>query len=248
MLVSIITPTYNAANYIRDTIFSVQLQTHRNWEMIIVDDCSTDDTQSIVAEIAKNDNRVRLISLANNGGSAVARNKGLDCSTGDFLAFLDADDLWLPEKLQKQLDFMKLTNSVFCFTAYELIDTKGNLLDKVIDTHGPPSVDYMDMLKKRATLGCSTVMLDWNQLSKYRMPLIRTGQDYGLWLRILKGGNNAYCLQEILTQYRIVPGSISRNKFKKSLRQWQIYREIENLPFLQSFWFFLHYAFRAITR
>jgi glycosyltransferase involved in cell wall biosynthesis len=247
MLISIITPTYNSEYYIRETIRSVQQQTFADWEMLVVDDCSSDSTLSIIKELASHDARIRILPLAKNSGAAIARNTALDAAIGTHIAFLDADDLWLPEKLEKQIAFMG-NNVAMSFTAYQVIDKEGVPTNKTIDLDGMQCVNYRDMLQKKATLGCSTVMLNRNKLSMYRMPIIRTGQDYALWLRILKDGHNAYCLPEILTQYRIVPGSISRNKVKKALRQWQIYREFENIGLLPSAWFFMNYAYRAISR
>jgi teichuronic acid biosynthesis glycosyltransferase TuaG len=248
MKVTIITPTYNAERFIEETIHSVQSQTYRNWELLVIDDCSNDNTRLLVSKISAQDNRVHLISLAKNEGAANARNKGLENVSGEYVAFLDADDIWLPKKLEEQVNFMRSNHHCFTYTSYEIIDANGNPTGKIIDANGPTSVNYFDMLKKRATIGCSTVMIDWNKLSEYRMPSIRTGQDYALWLKILKAGNFAFCLHDTLTHYRIVPGSISRNKFKKALRQWEIYRKIEKISFYKSFWYFLNYAFRALTR
>lgn len=245
--VSIITPTFNSERFIRETIKSVQRQTVTDWEMLIVDDCSTDNTLSVINEFSASDPRIKVISLSTNSGAAVARNTAISVATGSYIAFLDADDLWLPTKLEKQLCFM--TDGIdMSYTAYEIINHNGDPIGKVIDGHGPHMVRYSDMLRKRATVGCSTVMLNRENLSKFRMPLLRTGQDYGLWLQILKDGHNAYRLGDVLTQYRIVPGSISRNKFKKARRQWQIYRSLEECSLLPSCWYFLHYAFRAVFR
>lgn len=248
MKISIVTPTYNSEQYIRQTIESVKAQTFQDWEMLVVDDCSCDNTCKIVEDFARDDIRIKLLPLSVNSGAAVARNKGLDAAAGEYVAFLDADDLWFPNKLTNQLQFMINNKAVISYTAYAIVNAVGSATGTSVDLHGPKSVCYRGMLKKSATMGCSTIMLHWQTLSEVRMPLIRTGQDYGLWLRILKDGYKAFCLQEVLTQYRIVPGSISRNKVKKALRQWHIYRKIERLPMLKSSWFFLHYAYRAVTR
>ncbi|EPV2478062.1 hypothetical protein ACV274_001469 [Enterobacter ludwigii] len=144
---------------------------------------------------------------------------------------------------------MKDYNLDFSFTAYEMIDEKGIEFGKIVDLQGDNrSFDYYDMLRKKATLGCSTVMLKKSAFSDCNMPLIRTGQDYALWLKLLKQGKRAYLLNKVLTQYRILPDSISRNKFKKCKRQWQIYRDFENLNIYQSSVSFVHYAWRAIFR
>lgn len=248
MLVSIVTPTFNDEKYILTSIHSVQSQSYENWELIVIDDGSHDNTRNIVSGLALNDKRIKLFSLKENGGSAVARNVGLELARGEYLAFLDADDVWFEDKLEKQIAFMVCKDALFSYTAYEIMNENGERSGKFIDFQGIDRVGYVDMLKKKATLGCSTVMLNWNKLSKFRMPLIRTGQDYALWLSILKEGHVAFCLRDVLTMYRIVPGSISRNKFKKALRQWEIYRKIERIPTIKSFWFFLNYAYRAISR
>ena len=247
-LISIIVPVYNYFPCFIETLNSVKKQTYTNWEIIFVDDCSTDESGKKLDEILVKDRRINVVHLSENSGAAIARNKGLDLVKGDFVAFLDADDEWYPEKLEKQLSFMLENNYYFSFTAYEIITSSGELTNKLVDHISTISVGYKDMLKKRATMGCSTVMLDWRELCQYRMPLIRTGQDYGLWLNILRDGYKAHCLNEVLTKYRIVPGSISRNKIKKAIRQWKIYREIEGIPFFESFWYFLNYAYRAVTR
>ncbi len=247
-LVSVIMPAFNSSKYIRETVESVLGQTWRNIELLVVDDASSDSTVDIVREIAASDPRVRLFAQSKNSGAAVARNIALQEATGRFIAFLDADDLWRKDKLARQVRFMSDSEAAFSFTAYDLIDAEGCSLGKVIDNHPLGQVGYRDMLKKKATLGCSTVMLDSTKVGRIQMPLIRTGQDYGLWLSLLRRGVCARHLNDVLTSYRIVPGSISRNKFKKAKRQWEIYRNIEGLGVTDSVWCFVHYAWRAVSR
>ncbi|ALX94358.1 glycosyl transferase family 2 [Serratia fonticola] len=248
MKVSIITPSYNSERFILETYNSLLEQTHTNWEWLVTDDCSSDNTYKIVNEIAKKDERVKLASNLVNSGAAIARNKSLSRASGDFIAFLDSDDKWLPTKLAKQIEFMNDKNIDFCFTAYTLVDVHGLLKNEDVDVKSPKSVCYSDMLKKKATIGCSTVMLRRLAFKYIEMPDIRTGQDYVLWISLLKTGAKAFKLQEVLTMYRIVPGSISRNKFKKALRQWEIYRKIERVSFIRSIWYFTHYGYRAVIR
>ncbi|WP_165312513.1 glycosyltransferase family 2 protein [Vibrio ziniensis] len=245
-LVSIITPTYNCKNVIRETYNSILLQEYINYEWIVTDDCSSDDTISFLKSIS--DRRVKILNNEKNSGAAVSRNKSLEASSGDFIAFIDSDDIWFPDKLSKQVEFMELNNIDFSFTAYELIDENGIPLQRRVDTHLSQPVTYEDMLRKKATLGCSTVMLRRSAFDDISMPLIRTGQDYGLWLKLLKTGVEAYPLPEVLTQYRILPNSISRNKFRKAKRQWEIYRKIEKLSLLKSLECFCFYAWRAFFR
>lgn len=246
--VSIITPTYNSAETIADTADSIINQSHSNWEWLITDDCSTDDTYKKLLELSSQDSRIKVFRNTVNSGAATSRNNSLSHISGDFIAFIDSDDIWLPNKLNKQLNFMQSHNLNFSFTAYELIDAENILLNKSVDIHAVKQVNYEDMLKKKVTLGCSTVMLRSKSFPDISMPLLRTGQDYALWLSLLKQESYAYKLNEVLTQYRILPNSISRNKVKKAKRQWQIYREIEKLSFIKSMYCFSFYAYRAIFR
>lgn len=247
-LISIITATYNSSNQIIETYQSIKKQSLQDWEWLITDDCSSDDTYQLLLELSKKDSRVKVFQNAVNSGAAVSRNNSLGYSKGGFVAFIDSDDIWLSGKLEKQLRFMEEKGVDFSFTAYELINEKSERLGQRVDTHLKSFVTYEDMLKKKATLGCSTVMLRRSAFDDILMPLLRTGQDYATWLKLLKVGKNAYPLTEVLTQYRILPNSISRNKVKKAKRQWQIYREIEKLPLLKAVECFFLYAWRAVFR
>jgi glycosyltransferase involved in cell wall biosynthesis len=246
-LVSIVTPSFNSSKYIEQTIQSVLSQTYENWELIVVDDYSTDNSVEVIKTFTVNNNKIKLVELQSNRGAAEARNTAIGMAKGEFIAFLDSDDIWKPSKLDQQLGFMgnKLD---FSFTAYELIDEFGKKLDQQVDNNQVGSFDYQDMLKKKATLGCSTVIIRRSSFSDISMPLLRTGQDYALWLKLLKTGKNAYVFNKIMGQYRILPNSISRNKLKKALRQWQIYRQVERLSVAKALICFCFYAWRAIFR
>lgn len=246
-LVSIVTPSYNSSKYIKQTIQSVLSQTYENWELIVVDDCSTDNSVEIIKEFAVNNSKIRLLEFQINKGAAEARNAAITMAKGEFIAFLDSDDIWKPFKLEQQINFMG-NELDFTFTAYELIDEFGSKLNQQVDINQVGSFDYEDMLKKKATLGCSTVIVRSSGFSDISMPPLRTGQDYALWLKLLKTGKKAYVLSEILGQYRILSNSISRNKFKKALRQWQIYRQVEELPVLKAAICFYFYAWRSVFR
>ncbi|MGY9288736.1 glycosyltransferase family 2 protein [Citrobacter braakii] len=247
-LVSIITPAFNCEDTIEETYESLANQTYENWEWLVTEDVSTDITLSILENLANSDKRIKVFRNHSNQGAAVSRNNSIDKAEGEYLAFIDSDDLWHNKKLEYQVEFMNSQKIDFSFTAYDLIDAHGKSLNRTVDSRQKLSVDYIDMLKKKATMGCSTVMLRVSGFNSIQMPLIRTGQDYGLWLNLLKQGKNAYPLSRVLTSYRITPNSISRNKVKKAKRQWQIYREIEMLPFSKSAYFFCFYAFRAVFR
>jgi teichuronic acid biosynthesis glycosyltransferase TuaG len=214
---------------------------------LITDDCSDSDTKELLEKLEASDSRIKVFYSAKNCGAAVARNNSILNAHGEFLAFIDSDDLWLPQKLEKQLAFM-VAGINFSFTAYEVVDQNNASLGKQVDADQSGSFSYQDMLKKKATLGCSTVMLRRSAFSDISMPLLRTGQDYALWLKLLKTGNQAYVLAESLTRYRIMPNSISRNKVKKAKRQWQIYRQVEVLPLWLSIYCFSLYAWRAVFR
>lgn len=245
--VSIITPSFNSEAWIEKTYDSIKSQTFSNWEWLITDDCSDDGTWFLIKELSTKDQRIKVFKNNHNSGAAVSRNNSLSHAKGEYIAFIDSDDLWLPTKLEEQVRFMS-NNVDFSFTAYELIDENDNRLKKSVDSSHSGEFTYKDMLRKRATMGCSTVMLRRNAFFDISMPLIRTGQDYALWLKLLKSGKNAYLLNSVLTQYRILPNSISRNKVKKSMRQWEIYRKLERLGLMDSLINFSFYAFRAVFR
>ncbi|MGN8646375.1 glycosyltransferase family 2 protein [Gracilibacillus sp. HCP3S3_G5_1] len=244
-LVSVITPTYNSETYIRETIESVQKQTYPNWEMVIVDDGSTDQTTSIIEAYQKEDDRIRLICLEKNQGAAVARNTAIEHAQGRYIAFLDSDDQWLPEKLERQLAFMKEHDYAFTYTGYHRVQTDGDGKIKKKEVHMPAEATYKQLLKS-CVIGCLTVMLDREQITDIRMSSIRSRQDYALWLNLTRRGYTAYALQEALALYRVRSNSISSNKVKMAKQNWIVYRQIEKLSFLKSMWYFGHYAFLKV--
>ncbi|MHA1074052.1 glycosyltransferase family 2 protein [Enterobacter ludwigii] len=246
-LVSIITATFNSEKFIIDTFRSIQAQTYENWEWIITDDCSTDRTMEILHELQKSEPRIKIYKNKENYGAAVSRNNSLKYRKGDYIAFIDSDDIWYPDKLKRQLDFMG-EDIDFSFTSFEMVDEAGLPYNRIIDHKPLTPLSYKDMLKKNATLGCSTVILRASAFNEIKMPLIRTGQDYATWLSLLKTNKKAYLFPEVLTKYRIVKGSISRNKIKKALRQWEIYRRVEGINIITSSYYFIHYAFKATFR
>jgi glycosyltransferase involved in cell wall biosynthesis len=243
-LVSIITPLYNSEKTISDTIDSVINQTYYNWEMIIVDDCSTDNSVDIVKSYIRDDLRIKLIQLTENSGPAVARNVGLENSLGRFIAFLDSDDLWFPQKLDKQISFMLNNDYVFTFSAYE----RFRFIDDSLKTiNVKNSVSYQDLLKTNH-IGCLTAMYDAHKIGKHFFPVTGKHEDYACWLSILKKDVIAYGLNEVLAKYRISSNSFSSNKLLVAKHQWNIYRQSENLSLLRSLYYFLHYTINGFIK
>lgn len=242
-LVSVITPAYNAEKFIGDAIESVLAQTYAHWEMIIVDDCSTDETAKVVEQYS--DKRIRFIQLKTNSGPAIARNTSIQNAKGRYIAFLDSDDMWQPEKLEKQLAFMRRHDIAFSYTAYENMGEDGKSLGTVVPVL--EKANY-DKLLKENVIGCLTVMLDLLKVGPVEMVNIRTRQDYVLWLDICKRGFLAYGLKEVLAKYRVVENSISSNKLKMARQNWKVYREIENLNLIKSVWYFTHYMYYKVKK
>lgn len=230
-LISIITPTYNCGKFIEETIKSVIAQSYNNWEMIIVDDCSTDNTKEIVEKYSNTDSRIKYYLLDENSGAAVTRTKAMELANGNYIAFLDSDDLWVKDKLKLQLDFMKKNNYAFTCTAYEQIDEIGNSLNKVIKTK--LKTDYNGILLS-CPVGNSTVMYNVDKLGKFIVPNIRKRNDDALWLQILKKEKYIYGMPDILMKYRIRSNSISSNKLELVKYHWKLYREIEKLSVIRS--------------
>ena len=245
--VSIITPVWNSEKYIEKTIKSVQNQTYSNWEMLIVDDCSTDKTVEIVQKLSQEDERIKIFKQVTNSGAAKARNYSLRKATGRYIAYLDADDIWKPDKLEKQIAFMNRFNYGFSCTSYEVINDKGESLHKEI--HMLPEVDYVGFLTNNLlqTVG---IMADTDIIDKKYliMPDIRRRQDAATWLRILKSGYKCYGLDEILAEYRRTENSLSSNKFKAAKGVWGLYRNIEKLSLPFSCYCFIRYAVLAVWK
>ena len=245
--VSIITPSFNSEKYIGKTIESVQKQTYQNWEMIIVDDCSSDRTCNIVEEFSKIDPRVKLIRQTKNKGAGKARTYALEKSIGRFIAYLDADDIWKPDKLEKQVDFMKKHNYGFSCSSYEVINDNGISLNKYV--YMLPQVDYIGFLTNNLlqTVG---IMVDTNIVEKKYlvMPDIRRRQDAATWLQILKAGYKCYGMKEVLAEYRRTENSLSSNKIKAVKGIWYLYRKIERLPLHFSCYCFIRYAVLAVWK
>lgn len=244
-LVSIIMPTYNCGKFIAETMDSVINQSYKNWEMIIVDDCSTDNTKEVVEEYIKKDSRIKYHILEKNSGAAVSRTKAMELAKGKYIAFLDSDDLWTKDKLEKQIKFMEENNYNFTCTDYEQIDEKGNSLNKIIKTK--TKTNYNGVLLT-CPVGNSTVMYNVEALGKFVVPNIRKRNDDALWLQILKKEEYIYGMKEVLMKYRIRENSISSNKLQLVKYHWILYRDIEKLSVPRSIFHIGYWGFLKIFR
>lgn len=245
-LVSIVIPVYNCEKFIDETIESVKKQTYTNWELILVDDCSTDNSVIKIEEKAKEDSRIRVIRQPNNQGAAKARNLGVENASGGYLCYLDSDDLWIPEKLEREMAFIKEKDAAFIFSGYEFADENGVGLGKIVRV--PESITYKEALGN-TTIFTSTVMMDLSKLSKETcmMPLIES-EDTATWWKILKLIDKGYGLDENLVKYRRSGKTLSSNKFVAMRRIWNLYRKQEKLNLIYSCYNFILWAFRAVFR
>lgn len=246
-LVSIIVPVYNSEEYLAQTIESVQQQTYPHWELLLVDDCSIDASTAMIANYAAHDSRIRYIRLTENSGAAIARNTGLEAAKGRYIAYLDADDLWFPQKLERQLAFLNLNNVGFSCCAYEKIDQDGTSLHK--NVWMPKTMNYHQLLKNTIiqTVG---VIVDTKLVNPALlvMPNVRRGQDFATWLQILRSGILFHGQPEVLASYRRVATSLSANKLRAFKRTWHVYRQVEHLPFLYAAWCQVSYAYHACIK
>jgi len=242
-LVSIVIPVYNAEKCIGDTVASIRSQSYTDWELILVDDDSKDRSLEIIKAL-EGDN---ITVLSSGGGSAaLARNKGIEAAKGRYIAFLDADDLWDPLKLEKQLKFMEKNDAAFSFTGYEFADEYGVSVKKIVQV--PHTISYKQALKN-TTIFTSTVIFDMSKLSKEEiyMPNVKS-EDTATWWKVLKSGVKGYGLNEGLTLYRRSEGTLSSNKVEALRRIWNLYRNVEGLSVVYSAWCFVFWAIRAVIR
>ena len=246
-LVSIVVPVYNCEKFIRQTINTVKKQTYNNWELLLVNDCSTDRSKEIIIKELKDDDRIKLLELEKNSGAAIARNKGIENARGKYIAFLDADDLWNEEKIEKQIRFMKDNGYEFTFTGYEFVDENGIDNKKIVKV--PEKINYRQALKN-TTIFTSTVIFDVEKLGKglIKMPNVRRGQDTATWWKVLKTNIIAYGLNETLSLYRRSNNTLSANKMKALKRTWNLYRNVEHLNVFYSLYNFSWYVFNAVKR
>ena len=243
-LVSVIMPAYNAEKYISEAIQSVISQTYTNWELFVLDDCSTDGTAEIAEGFANADSRIRLLRNPQNLGVARTRNRGFDLANGEWIALLDSDDVWHSDKLEKQLTVAKEIGAEIIYCSYSLMNESGEHLSDFIV---PKTTSYDDMLKE-SVLSCSTVLMHREVLNNHRFSTDYYHEDYAFWLKLLKSGFTATACCEVLADYRVAKGSRSNNKFYSSVNRWKIYRKVEKLPLLKSVKVFTAYAVNGICK
>lgn len=244
MVVSVIMPMYNAADYVSEAIESVCAQGYTDWELVIVDDGSKDESPRIAREYAGRDSRIQYYRREANGGIADARNTGVSLAKGRYIAFLDSDDRWLPDKLERQMQFMEETGAHFCHSACAVINKDGErtgIVRAVV-----PKIGYRELLRGNV-INCLTVLLDRKYIPDIRMDDL-PHEDYAAWLRILKEGESAFGLNEVLAEYRENENSVSRNKGRAAHWTWNIYRYYLGLPLWKACGCFVCYAWNAVKK
>lgn len=234
MLVSVIMPTYNCERFIEQSVQSVIAQTVTDWEIRIVDDGSTDGTYEVLKPYLDRYPAIHYTKLSGNSGPAAARTEAIRQATGKYVAFLDSDDVWFPEKLERQIAFMEESGAVFSCTAYGQMNEIGESLGVVCVP--PEKTDYKKMLRLSNPIGNLTVMYNQEKLGKYEVPNIKKRNDFALWLRILRDTPECVGMPEVLGRYRIRENSVSSNKLQQAKYHWQLYRKVEKLGWCKSVW------------
>ena len=233
-LVSIITPNYNCIQFISQTIESVLNQSYNNWEMIIVDDCSTDGSYEVALKYADKDARIKVLRNEKNSGPAVSRNRAIDIAIGEYIAFLDSDDLWESDKLKKQISFMQRNDCDFCFSRYDLINENNILIGKTARI--PKNLSYIKLLH-HDFIGCLTAVYRHDFSCQIRSFDIKNNNDYGLFLQVVRKAKNAMGMAEVLAHYRIRKSGISRNKIKKIKPYFILMHDCLHYPYIIACWF-----------
>ncbi len=244
-LVSVIIPIYNAEKYLAETLNSIFAQDYEDIEIVLVDDCSKDNSAKIISEIQKEHPEIVYYLQEKNMGAGAARNKALEIGRGQYAAFLDSDDMWMPDKIRRQIELMKEKNTPFSYTAIEMMDDKGET------TKGKRNIketcDYKYLLHN-TIIATSSVVIDRTALGDFRMPLRRGGQDYATWLMLLRGGATAYGINEALVRYRVASGSLSSNKFKSIKQVWEIQTQDEGINKLSAAFNVMCFSFNAFKK
>lgn len=243
--ISVIMPAYNAAPYIETAIRSVMGQTFPDWELIVIDDCSRDSTVDIVERLVKEDSRITLLRNEVNMGVSKTRNRGLDLARGSYVALLDSDDVWHPEKLEAQLARLKQTGADVGYCSYAIVNAEGKKAKA--DYIVPERVTFHELLRENV-IGCSTVMLTSAVARNYRFESGFYHEDYVLWLRLLQDGCRICGNTEVLVDWRFIENSRSFDKRKSAKNRWLIYRKCLGLPLLQSAWAFCGYTLAGMKK
>lgn len=244
-LVSVIMPAYNAGRFLEEAVRSVMAQTVTDWELLILDDGSKDNTAELAAKLAAEDKRIRFLPNEKNMGVAKTRNRGFDLCCGQYIALLDSDDVWLPEKLEKQLALAKTTGADILYCSYGIIDSQSNR--SRADYTVPNQVRFQDMLRENS-IGCSTVMLRRSVIEQYRFVEDFYHEDYVLWLQLMQDGRRAAGCTEVLVQWRLLENSRSFDKRKSAKNRWLIYRKYLKMSVWKSGWYFACYAAAGVKK
>lgn len=243
--VSVIMPAYNAQRFLEQAVRSVMAQTYPDWELIIIDDCSTDATAAIAGELAREDSRIHVLRNPENLGVALTRNRGLDLCRGSYAALLDSDDVWHPEKLEKQMALARETGADVIYCSYAIVDENGG---KKCDDFIVPEATDLEASLTKGVISCSTALLSRNILSKYRFGTEFYHEDLALWLRILRDGHTARGVPEVLADYRVMDGTRASNKLNSAIHRWQIYRKLLGFSVIRSAGLLARYAFLGLKK
>lgn len=243
--VSVIVPAYNAERFIEQAITSVVAQSFPDWELLVIDDCSSDGTCAAVEALAARDGRIRLLRNETNQGVARTRNRGLELCRGEYIALLDSDDVWHPHKLRHQLERLEQTGAGLCCTSYRIVDVRG---EKAREDYLVPETLSFDGLLKENVIGCSTVLLRGSMMKNYRFTTEYYHEDYVLWLELLRDGHAAVGCPQVLADWRFLEDSRSFDKSKAAKNRWRIYRGYLKLPLLKSLWAFACYGVGGIRK
>lgn len=239
-------PCFNGIKYIKQAVESIKCQTFTEWELLIIDNNSTDDSLAYIQALVLENSNIFMLQCLDSG-AAKARNIGIEKARGRYIAFLDCDDIWLPEKLERQIQVMQSSGAVFSWTSYRVIDAAGQpIRDQLADQ----TISYESFMTKRSVIGCLTVIYDSEHFGKVFMPHIRMRQDYALWARIIRLANRQNFplvgIRDVLAHYRVHDQAMTRNKLKAAFYQWALYRDIEKLTIFTSLRFFWFYLFWAV--
>lgn len=244
MTLSVIMPVYNASKFLSQTLDSVLSQSYKDFEMIAVDDCSTDNSFDILCEYAQKDNRVKVYKNESNRGVSYTRNFAVEKACGEYIALIDSDDMWASDKLEKQLELLEKRNADLCYTGSAFIDTESKISDFVFEV--PVRVDYKTLLKQNV-ISCSSVVIKKSLLLKFPMAHDDMHEDFAVWLSVLKDGHKACGINEPLLIYRVDKNSKSGNKFKSMKMTYKVYKYV-GINFFARLYYLANYTIRGIKK